>query len=244
VSTCAQLTASTSTSTNPYCQAGNPLYNASTCAQITASTTTNTSTSPYCQAGNPLFNPATCAQVTAATTTNTNPYCQAGITYNPTLCTQGTTGTSAAVSDIAIQPNPSSINCGSAATVNIRVSSAIGVPVPYGTTVNLTASPGTISPTSMSLNSGVGIATYTAPATGSQSSGTATITAAAGGVTRTGQITLNCTGTAAPAAPVAAVPAPIAAAPVQAPISSISTLPSSILPPSTGDGGLLNLLEE
>jgi adhesin/invasin len=137
-------------------------------------------------------------------------------TYNPTGPIYNVATT------IGISASPSSLNCGSAATVAVTVRDASGNMVYDGTSVNLSASMGTISPTTGSTSGGIINAVYTAPSSG----GTAVITASSGSASGQATVTISC---AVGAAPPASVPPPVYAPPA---------IGTAIYPPNTGDAGL------
>jgi hypothetical protein len=210
----------TSASTNYYCQPAT--YNATLCAQ------TSTAGNIYCQPA--TYNAALCAQ----STTSGSIYCQTGTAnYNATLCAQYT---QSQPTEVVVRTNASGLDCSGIASINVTVRSLTGAAVPDGTTVTLTATQGTISPASGVTTVGVVNASYSAPPIGT---GSATITATAGSAKGTAIIALNCI----PRVPTA-VPTPVIAIP-QVPVQPPVTLPApvspgAILPPNTGDGGLLS----
>lgn len=209
-----------------YCQVGTATYNATLCAQYGGSTA-----SAYCQVGTTTYNATLCAQYGGSTY---GAYCQAGtVTYNATLCAQYGGGQAGA---IVLRANASGLDCGGKAAVTVSVPTLSGSPVPDGTSVLLTATLGTISPTQATTLGGLVQATFAAPSTGS---GTATITASVGSVTSSINVALNCVPAAAPA-PAQVAPAAVApvTVPSPAPVAPAASIP--IQPPSTGDGGLLS----
>jgi hypothetical protein len=116
----------------------------------------------------------------------------------------------------------SNLSCGGTAFVTITAHDSAGANVVNGTSVMLTASMGTISPSTASTTNGSVLATYTAPATGT---GTATINVAAGTATTSTTISIECNN--------AVVAPPPAGAPVLIPPTQ------AITPPRTGDAGLV-----
>jgi hypothetical protein len=112
------------------------------------------------------------------------------------------------------------VNCNGTSIVTIQVRSAGGQPVAVGTAVTITASIGSVSPSSGQTTSADGsvFVFYTAP---SNAGGAATITAKAGNAQGTATVQVNCAGATATAAP----PPPTVA-------------PGVISPPNTGDAGI------
>jgi hypothetical protein len=123
---------------------------------------------------------------------------------------------------IGVSASPASLSCGSASTVAITVRDASGNPVPDGTAVTLSASMGTIAPTTGNTSAGAISGVFTSPS----SNGTAVITAASG--TASGQATVTV------ACGVASIPS----APPSAPVYAPPALGTAIYPPNTGDAGL------
>jgi hypothetical protein len=127
-----------------------------------------------------------------------------------------------AAATIGISASPSSLNCGSASTVAVTVRDASGNMAIDGTSVNLSASMGTISPTTGITSGGNINAVYTAPSSG----GTAVITASSGSASGQATVTVSCA-----SAPSASIPS---APPVYVP----PAIGTAIFPPNTGDAGL------
>jgi hypothetical protein len=113
------------------------------------------------------------------------------------------------------------------------VKDANGNLAPNGTSVTVSASSGTISPNVVSTSGGYATTTFTAP---NNSNGTATVTASSGQGTGYATVAFSCTAavTTAPAAPVFP----------SAPVSPPAIGPSFIIPPNTGDAGLVDELIE
>jgi len=136
--------------------------------------------------------------------------------YNASVATQ-----------LGVSASPASINCGSASSISVVVRDANGNPVPDGTTVSLSASMGTLAPTSgATYGGGYMTSTYTSPASG----GSAVITASSGSASGQATVSVTC-GSAAtqPSAPPPYSPPPVY------PVSPGTV----ILPPNTGDAGLV-----
>jgi hypothetical protein len=143
------------------------------------------------------------------------------------VCGTGlTTPTVGPASSITVAASPTSVSCNGTAFVTVTVRNAAGGYVADGTSVTLTASMGSLSPTTATTLGGGVLAVFTAP--GNQS-GTATIQAsAAGTATGNASITIACqSATPTPAAP------PTIFVPPPAQVN-----PGTIAPPNTGDAGL------
>jgi len=127
----------------------------------------------------------------------------------------------ATATQIGVSASPASVSCGSAATVAVTVRDNNGNPVPDGTSVTLTASMGTIAPTSGNTAGGAISGVFTSPG----ANGTAVITAASGSASGQATVTVNCAGvgSAQTSAPPVYAPPPVGAI---------------IYPPNTGDAGL------
>jgi hypothetical protein len=139
--------------------------------------------------------------------------------YNNVVPTYGTATT------IGVSASPASLSCGSASTVAVTVRDSAGNPVPDGTAVSLSASMGTIAPTTGNTSGGAISGVFTSPA----SNGTAVITASSG--TASGQATVSV------ACGVASVPSQQPSAP---PFYAPPAIGTSISPPNTGDAGLVD----
>ena len=146
------------------------------------------------------------ATVTATTTA----------TVTPTVTT-----TPAGATAVTVSAAPITVNCSGSSFVTVVVKAG-GVNIADGTTVSVTSTSGSLSPTSAPTSGGGILTIFTAGA----SSGTATITASAGGVSGTTTVTVNCG--APTAVPTSPPPPPV---PTVAPSGGIR-------PPNTGDAGL------
>jgi len=125
---------------------------------------------------------------------------------------------------LGVSASPASLNCGSASSISVVVRDANGNPVPDGTSVSLTASMGTLAPaTGVTSGGGYMTSTFTSPS----SNGSATITASSGGASGTATVSVTCAGSTA------GIPS-YSPPPVYAPPPS-----TIILPPNTGDAGLV-----
>ena len=150
---------------------------------------------------------ATATPTTTATTTAT-------VTPTATTTPTGATG-------VTVSAAPSTVNCSGSSFVTVVVKSG-SANVADGTTVSVSSTSGTLSPTSAPTSGGGILTIFTAGST----SGTATITASAGGATGTTSITVNCG-------------APTAVPPPPPPPAQPTAAPSGgIRPPNTGDAGL------
>jgi hypothetical protein len=140
--------------------------------------------------------------------------------------TEGPTATATpktvAAETVTLSAGPNSVGCNGASFITIVVKGAGGANVSDGTTVNVTASLGSVSPSSQTTQGGGVLVLYTAPAS---QSGTATITATAGGKSGTTTVLVNCT-TATATTQTQQQPTPV------------PTATGGIRPPSTGDAGL------
>jgi len=136
-----------------------------------------------------------------------------------------TYGTAAAVT---VSASPASTTCSSPASISVTVKDANGNIAPDGTSVTVSASTGTVSPNVVSTSGGYATTTFAAPGS---SNGTATVTATSGTGTGYATVAFTCTGastsTTSPVYPPAAYP----------------VSPSVILPPNTGDAGLVQFTE-
>ena len=148
--------------------------------------------------------------------TSTQIYCGVGTGLTPTV---------GPASSITVAASPTSVSCNGTAFVTVTVRNAAGGYVADGTSVTLTASMGSLSPTTATTLGGGVLAVFTAP--GNQS-GTATIQAAAAGTaTGNASITVACQSNT----PTPAAPPTIFVPPAQ-------QSPGTIAPPNTGDAGL------
>jgi hypothetical protein len=148
-------------------------------------------------------------------------------TSNLVVCGQGTslTPTVGPASSITVAASPTSVSCNGTAFVTVTVRNSAGGYVADGTSVSLTASMGSLSPTTATTLGGGVLAVYTAP--GNQS-GTASIQAASSGTaTGNASITVACQ---------SATPTPAAPPTIFVPPPAVN--PGSIAPPNTGDAGL------
>jgi hypothetical protein len=154
-------------------------------------------------------------------------------------------------SRVSILPGATSVSCGGATSITATVTDPHGFYAPDGTIVNFTTTLGYISSTDSAIG-GTAVTSLTIPP---GTVGTARVTASAGGHAADTTINVTCSaGAPAVAAipaqpsaatlPLAGLPAQIAQAiPVQA-IAQALTGRGAILPPSTGDAGLLELISE
>lgn len=133
---------------------------------------------------------------------------------------------------VSILPSASTIACGGATAITVSVTDPNGFKVPDGTTVNFTTSLGYIQTTD-STAGGTAVASLTIPP---GTSGNAKVTASAGGQSADTTISVTC---AAGAPAIIAQPLPVAPVYPTAPIPFPTGGRPSILPPSTGDAGLL-----
>jgi hypothetical protein len=125
---------------------------------------------------------------------------------------------------LGVSASPASLNCGSASSISVVVRDANGNPVPDGTSVSLSASMGTLAPaTGVTTGGGYMTSTFTS----ASSDGAATITASSGGASGTATVSVSCAGSTA------GIPS-YSPPPVYAPPPS-----TIILPPNTGDAGLV-----
>jgi len=128
---------------------------------------------------------------------------------------------------VSILPGTSSVTCGGATSITVTVADPNGFKVPDGTNVTFTTSLGYISASDQTIG-GTAVTSLTIP-TGT--SGSARVTASSGGQSADTTINVTCATGAAPVIvqPLAQLlPAPVPALPRPA-----------ILPPSTGDAGLV-----
>jgi hypothetical protein len=133
---------------------------------------------------------------------------------------------------VSILPSASTIACGGATAITVNVTDPNGFKVPDGTTVNFTTTLGYIQATDQTAG-GTAVASLTIPP---GTNGNAKVTATAGGQSADTTINVTC---AAGAPAVVAQPLPIAPSYPTAPIPFPTGGRPSILPPSTGDAGLL-----
>jgi hypothetical protein len=162
---------------------------------------------------------------------------------NVTQANQGgvnTNGANASNSNspVSIQVSPSTVGCGSTASISVSARGPDGQSINQGN-VNLYTTSGAIEPKSGAVTNGKFDTKFTAPSIG----GTATISANVAGVTNSVDVKVDCAaGSSSTSSPStlntatnsllnspASPPPPPAAAPL-------------ISPPSTGDGGLLSVL--
>jgi hypothetical protein len=129
--------------------------------------------------------------------------------------------TTGAAATVIAQASPNTVNCNGTSIVTIQVRSAGGQPVAVGTAVTITASIGSVSPSSGQTTSADGsvFVFYTAP---SNAGGAATITAKAGNAQGTATVQVNC--------------AQATTVPTTAPPPTVA--PGVISPPNTGDAGI------
>jgi hypothetical protein len=153
---------------------------------------------------------------------------------------------------VSILPSSPTATCGSATAITVIVSDPNGFRVPDGTVVNFTTSLGYISSTDSTIG-GTAVTSLTIPP---GTSGAAKVTASSGGHAADTTINVTCA-QGAPA--VASIPAYTGGVPAQLgqlaqsipqlqgilpAITSALTGRPPILPPSTGDAGLLELESE
>lgn len=114
--------------------------------------------------------------------------CTEGATATPTGTATVAAGDAATVTTSA---SPKSISCSGTSIVTIQVRDEEGDPVPPGTTVEITTTLGTVSPSSGQTTdaSGNAFVFLTAPAT---QGGTATVTAESGDAEGSTTVTINC----------------------------------------------------
>jgi len=138
--------------------------------------------------------------------------------------TYPTYGTAAAVT---VSASPASTTCSNPASISVTVKDANGNIAPDGTSVTVSASSGTVSPNVVSTAGGYATTTFAAPG---NSNGTATVTATSGTGTGYATVAFTCTGAST-------------TSPVYPPAAAYPIGPSVILPPNTGDAGLVQLIE-
>jgi len=136
--------------------------------------------------------------------------------YNNTVPSYGVATT------VGVSASPASLSCGSASTVAVTVRDAAGNPVPDGTAVTLSASMGTIAPTTGNTSGGAIQGVFTSPA----SNGSAVITASSGSASGQATVSVGCGAASYPSQP--------SAPPAYAP----PAIGTAIYPPNTGDAGL------
>ena len=138
----------------------------------------------------------------------------------PITPTPSVSPTVGAAATVIAQASPSTVNCNGTSIVTIQVRTAGGTPVAVGTAVQISASIGSVSPSSGQTTSADGsvFVFFTAP---SNAGGAATITAKAGNAQGTATVQVNCASATATSAP----PPPTVA-------------PGVISPPNTGDAGI------
>jgi hypothetical protein len=149
----------------------------------------------------------------------------------PIVCGTGlVTPTVGLASNVTVAASPTSVGCNGTAFVTVTVRNSAGGYVADGTSVTLTASMGSLSPTTATTLGGGVLAVYTAP--GGQS-GSATIQASAAGAAQgSSTISVNCQATT----PTPAVPPTIF---VPQPTASTGGGGGGLIaPPNTGDAGL------
>jgi hypothetical protein len=130
------------------------------------------------------------------------------------------------ISALGVTASPASVTCGQAASVAVSIKDTSGNNVPDGTPVTLSTTQGTITPNTSTTSGGSAAGTFTSAA----SSGTAVITATAGGTSGQATVSVTCgSNVTSPSAPPSSPP------PVFVPGPG-----TSILPPNTGDAGLLD----
>jgi len=247
---CAQ---SSGTGNSYYCQPAT--YNAQLCAQGTGTNTwatvspatvncggtaTITGTPPGVQPGAILQFIASQGSVTPSTqsyngysvsavytapvsaTSNVVTITVSGAAVSTTATVNLTCGTNGAVSGaITVSAVPTSLNCGSSSFITAVTNAP-------GSSVSLTTTIGTISPTTAVDQGGGVLAVLTAP---QGQGGTATVRATSGGASGQATVQINCNTAPTPVPTSAAAPPPPPPPPPPAPIV--------ISPPNTGDGGLL-----
>jgi len=128
---------------------------------------------------------------------------------------------------VTVSASPASTICTSPSSISVTVKDATGNIAPDGTSVTVSASTGTVSPNVVSTAGGYATTTFSAP---SSSNGTATVTASSGTGTGYATVSFTCTGAST-------------TSPVYAPAASYPIGPSVIMPPNTGDAGLVQLIE-
>jgi hypothetical protein len=128
---------------------------------------------------------------------------------------------------VSILPSASSVTCGGATAVTVIVADVNGFKVPDGTNVTFTTTLGYISASDQTIG-GTAVTSLTIPP---GTSGSARVTASSGGQSADTTINVTC---ASGAAPIAVQPL---AALLPAPLPGFQR--PAILPPSTGDAGLL-----
>ena len=129
------------------------------------------------------------------------------------------------VMSLGVSASPASLSCGSASTIAVSVRDGNGNPAPDGTAVSLSASMGTVSPTTGTTYGGSISGVFTLPS----SNGPAVITASSGSASGQATVSVSCASTAS------VPPSTSAPPPVYAPPPVFGT---AIYPPNTGDAGL------
>jgi len=132
-----------------------------------------------------------------------------------------------AAAGVTVSASPASTTCTSPSSISVTVKDANGNIAPDGTSVTVSASTGTISPNVVSTAGGYATTTFAAPAS---SNGTATVTASSGTGTGYATVAFTCTGGSS-------------TSPVYPPAAAYPIGPSVILPPNTGDAGLVERIE-
>ena len=141
-------------------------------------------------------------------------------------------------SPVSIQVSPSTVTCGSTASISVAARGPDGQSINQGN-VNLYTTSGAIEPKNGAVTNGKFETKFTAPSTG----GTATISANVAGVTNSVDVKVDCAGgsaaTSSPSTLNAATNSLLNSPASPPPPPSAAPL---ISPPSTGDAGLLSLL--
>jgi len=162
--------------------------------------------------------------VTATATTTPGTATATATTTGTVLPTATSTSTVGTATQAVLTATSTSLGCSSSTFVTALIKDANGAAVP-GAAVSFTATRGTVTSTVTTDGAGNALAVFTAPATGNTP---ATVTATGSSFTGTTSITINCN---AGVVPPTAAPAAPAAPPV-------TTAPSQVTPPRTGDAGL------
>jgi hypothetical protein len=135
------------------------------------------------------------------------------------------------VSTVSVTASPASTTCASPSTISITVTDSTGAVMANGASVTVSASAGTVSSNVVSTSNGIATTVWTAP---SNSNGVATLTATSGTATGNATISFSCTGAATTTAP----SQPVYVPPTD-PYYPQAVGPVSIMPPNTGDAGLV-----
>jgi hypothetical protein len=148
--------------------------------------------------------------------------------YNNQYPSNGYPTNYSTATNVTVSASPASTTCSSPSSISVTVKDANGNIAPDGTSVTVSASTGTVSPNVVSTSGGYATTSFAAPG---NANGTATVTAASGQGTGYATVSFSCTGasTTAPASPVY----PPSAYPTY-------TGPAVIMPPNTGDAGLVS----